>query len=467
MAPTYIFNLITSWLAIGIIVSLCIFFQIKPSLHFLLLIPLIMLFLVSKQLKKITDLPKGDKLLLSVIGAVWLLHSLGILTPETGFDSLWYHLPVLKTILEKGLFFSPNLYQSVNPLFSDFLFLPGLQLAGNFGTKTVAYLLGLSLIFVTYALSRLLLNRNWSLINVLIVSTFQVITWQSSSFYVDVAKAFWEVSTLYLLLLLQQKIKNQSFHINDSWSLIALSGACLGASVATKVFSILLVPFFLCILLLLLKNISVKEKLFAVVQFVTAMLIVATPFYWNSYHFTGNMFYSITVHLEKLHEIGGQSSLITYVFERIINVPFSLSALFFTRDYTSPLLVLLLPFIFIYYKTIKKNDVLIFLSVFSFYQLLLWWFIPPLSTRYALAGFITLLILEIKLLTEWLKTHNKYKKYILIGMLVITCIMFIPRLFVTVRALPYITGKQTQTEYLQHFYDGNVDRHIETWYRNN
>src|SRR5690606_12153593 len=148
------------------------------------------------------------------------IHATGIFVPETGFDAVWYHLPVIKAFSEAHRFvYLPDLYQSLNPLFSDSIFLLGFQVAGDLGTQAIAYAFGLTLVIITYALSRAVLPRTWALGVTLLISTFQVVTWQASSFYIDVAKAVWELAAVWLVL----KQKN-----------IGLAGLFLGASVASK-----------------------------------------------------------------------------------------------------------------------------------------------------------------------------------------------------------------------------------------
>jgi len=141
-----------------------------------------------------------DKLLPIPLIIIWLSHLVQVFVPETGFDALWYHLPIVKAMVEnRGLVYLPNLYQSVNPLFADLFFALGYVVLGDLGTKIVAYLFALGLMVVSYLLARKYLNRNWSLLLITLVSTFQVVSWQSASFYIDLAKAFFEITALLFL----------------------------------------------------------------------------------------------------------------------------------------------------------------------------------------------------------------------------------------------------------------------------
>src|SRR5258708_7478973 len=185
--------------------------KLFPSMWLLLLIPGYFLLLsISFALQKSLQVSPLEKILLFCIGLIWLIHFSGVLVPETGFDAVWYHLPIVNMFVQHGeYFYWREYYQSLNPFFSDGIFLFAYSGLGELSAKMVAYLFGLGLIFVSYFIYRQFLNRFWSLLLVLTVSSFQVVAWQASSFYVDVANAMWEVTALYFFLKsTQSKNKN-------------------------------------------------------------------------------------------------------------------------------------------------------------------------------------------------------------------------------------------------------------------
>lgn len=207
---------------------------------------------------------KLEKILWLGLIVVWFSHLVGVFTPEVGFDAVWYHLPVAKAIMEQGsLVYLPELYQSVNPLLSDLFFTIGYWLGGELGAKVVAYFFGLSLIVASYKLSRQFLTKTWSLWLILLVSTFQVIAWQSSSFYVDVAKASWELWSLHCLL--------RWWYEWQPRQLIA-SGLLFGFSLGTKLFSLILWPLMVVFVW--------SAGLLPSLIFTISSLLPALPFYW-------------------------------------------------------------------------------------------------------------------------------------------------------------------------------------------
>ncbi len=383
--------------------------------------------------------------------AIWLSHLMQVFVPETGFDALWYHLPVLDAMVKhKGLIYLPDLYQSLNPLFADLIFLIGFVVARDFGTKVIAYLFGLFLIFGTYKLSRKFLSKNWSLVLIILVSTFQVVAWQSASFYVDIAKASFEIFSLFYLLNFQKSQTKK-----DLW----LSGLFFSASLATKLFSLFLLPVFLFLVYILSK----KQNLSNLILFFLVALILPSPFYSFAYFNTGNAFYSFGIHADKLLEIGGSSDKVIYLREMLRYFPTSIFVLTFAKDYISIIFIIFLPLIYFYKKLLTHARVFpLFLS--SVYQYALWWFLPPQSTRYALSGFIVLAITYFIIFNFAIKKRKEFFWPIIISLLLAIIINFAPRIFVNLRSIKYLTSQQNKEQYLQQFYDGSIDRNIKEWH---
>ncbi len=117
------------------------------------------------------------------------------------------------------------------------------------------------------------------------------------------------------------------------------------------------------------------------------------------------------------------------------------------------------------WKKIMSDNRLLAVLLFSLGQLLLWWFVPPLSTRYALAGFITLAIVYCVAIEDWLKKQPVYGPALAITILLAVSINLGPRLIVGYRNLKYIYHQPSLTEYVSQFYDGSIDSHLQKWYQ--
>lgn len=441
------------FLVLGIITTVLGFLGLlfKPVLVVIFLSICVIFFIcIKKYFLKLPLLSRGELWLSYLFMVLWFLHFLQVLVPETGFDALWYHLPVAKLILESHrIVYDSNLYQTANPLFADLYFLSGFAFFGMFGAKIVAYIFGFFLSLFSFKLSRLFLNRYWALLVTISISVFQVISWQSASFYVDLAKAFFEIVGLYFLLYSFQE-KNQRYLIH---SLLFFS-----ASLATKLFSIALIPVILSFF---------YRKLYSNKLWYYGLLLfcLPLPYYLFTYFSTGNPFYSLTLHIGKLEQIGGERDFISFLFERTFSLHTSLREFVFARDYVFPPLVLFFPFLLLNGKNILLDIRLRAVLFFSVWQWLIWWFLPPTSTRYAISGFISFLVLGVYIIMRYFLQKNWQKKLFIFCMLVSICVLLIPRILVAKRSLWYILTPQTQTEYLKPFYDGSIDEKINNWYK--
>lgn len=444
-------SLIFILLMIGAISQILAFFDFyHPLLSMLLILPIVNIYFIFYNfLSELPSYSVYQKTLSIFFIIVWISHLIQVFVPETGFDAVWYHLPVIKLVTQNhGLSFSPNFYQSLNPLFSDLIFGLGFFTLTDLGAKLVAYLFGLSLIIVSYQLSLRFLNKTFALLFIFMISTFQVISWQSASFYVDVAKAFWELSSLWLLLIYLE---------DDKKSISYLTGSALNfsASLATKAFSILLTPFWLLIILM-------KKRYASVFIFLTIAVILPVPFFIHSYLETGDFFYLYHQVSPSLLSVSGYQSLPIYLREKTLGLLISPIVLAFSSDYICSGILLLLPMIVWKIKIINAKFETKVLLIFSAWQWLIWWYVPPLSTRYALSGFITLSLLLI-----WLVSKLKYYKIkrLIFGLLIISIwINILPRLYVNLRSSRYLLGFENKEQYLQQFYDGWTDDVLKKWH---
>jgi MFS family permease len=285
-----------------------------------------------------------------------------------------------------------------------------------------------------------------------------------------VAKAYWEVAALELGMMLllsspkseQRKVERMSF----------LMGAAIGASLATKVFSILLVPFFACLVIAsnYIHHKKIRWQTLAI--FLVGLIMIGSPFYIRTWWLTGSPFFSADINWQRLIELEGYSSLGHYLIGRTVTLAWSVIQLtLLSRDYTT-WLFLLVPFLWLtlFFTKSKKSVASIPLTIwalviFSVGQWLLWWYLPPLSTRYALSGFIVLALISVMTLREYSKRSKTALRTSVALLFLAVVINMVPRFFVTVRSLKYITGQQSRAEYIQQFYDGSIDRHLQKWHQ--
>ena len=452
--------ILIAFLAIGIFLMVGFFFGWANHLYLSIgLIALLWLFflLIIKAIHFMIHTHGSERWLTGLIAAMLLLNFLPVFVPETGFDALWYHLPLIKDlILQAQIHYLPNLYQSLNPLLAEFYFATGFAWLKVLGAKLIAFVLMILLLATTYRLSRLKLSIRNSLVVTLIVAGFQVVAWQASSVYVDVAKAFFELAGLYFSLKsISQKKSVSKKIVYQDWFYPTIAALFFSASLATKLFSLLLAPTFLLILLLSLKN---KKYWWLML---ISLFSLALPFYYFSFLHSGQPFYSFGKHLHKLGSIANQADWHIYLCDRLISLPSSFIQMIWVRDYTLPFIAIFFLPIGLKIKAVLRDETLLILTIFVFSQWLMWWFIPPLSTRYALAGFIALLILGLAVIRQY---YSSIMKWAYFGLLLSGLVLFLPRLYVLKKNISYLVGQQNQQTYLQKFCDGNIDVKLNAWY---
>lgn len=451
-----------SWVFVAILAAVAVAtaatHMIANLLPFLLIFPLTALVLIIIRISiGFFVLTRFQRLLLVMLACIWTSHFLQVLVPETGFDAVWYHLPVLQQlVLSNGFTTSPTLYQLLYPLWSDLAYLPAFVLARDLGAKVTAFGGGIALVFSTFALSRMYLTRTWSLLTVLTVSTFQVVAWQSASFYIDVFIACFIVGGMWHLLFAHGQSHAES-KVSVVLNLCA-AGVLFGFAIGSKHFNIaLLVPIGLSTVFLFRK---IQPSLLTII----ISGIVAMPWYIHAYNHTQQWLYPALSHWSDLTGATGSPSSLQYLFERFISLPLSLIKVVIARDYVSPIVVLA-PFVIAYLwlkNRISKN--MLPLVIFFVFQWGIWWFIPPLSSRYALAGFIIAVILVAIFFQNFVRSRRITTAVISI-LLLMSIVNMIPRLYVNYRSLMFLSGQQSKEEYLHQFLDGNLDGPLRKWHK--
>lgn len=450
--------LLISWLSVGTLATLAGLLGIlNPVVAGSVIVPILVSAGVGLwKIRRITTYSWVEILVCYTLLATLLLHFIGVLVPEHGFDAVWYHLPVIQAVGEAGGFiYLPELYQSVNPQFTDILFTLGYMLFGEFGAKLVSFFLMLTLIEISVLFCRRYVERSWAYLLGCTIAVFQVVAWQSASVYVDVAKALWECGALYVLVSLAETTlpKTKKIYLSS-----ILFGMLYGASLATKLFSILLVPLFVYL------HWRVTHRARVVALGLLCAFCVATPFYFFSWKMTGNPFVSFDMHAMKGSELIGPVPWLTYGWDKLLTFVWApIAASFLVRDYTTPLF--LVAFLYLLFAMFRSKDTQIWYiaGIFSIVQLVLWWVIPPLSTRYALSGFIVTVVFSCIHFIQSCKVQL-IRKWIFLSMCLCVGVLLLPRLLTAQRDLQFVLGAQSKEQYLHQFFDGNIDQHLLKWH---
>lgn len=349
----------------------------------------------------------------------FLLLSINLLNcfvPEVGFDALWYHLTLPKLYLSSHQYFFPGglLYYSAMPRLAELLFIPLIKYLGFVGPKLLQLIAGLSICYLLFRHTKKLdLSPLFSWLSVCLFYSIWLISWESSSGYIDLIRGAFEYAGIYLAIF------------GNPY----LAGILIGLALSVKWQAIV----GLLVVIILTRG---KGIITALPIFLPWMLIAK--------YFTGNYFYPIN----EPFMIGTQISQVSqnyYQFAQIIK-RFLTAPVFLTypiQDFLSPLagifLISSIICLFSSNKNVRKSSSV---AIYAVGALLL---TPPPTTRF-LIPYLPLLVLSFVYLIS--KLSPKFQK-LFVPISLLSCLLILAgRSLVLYRNLPYLVGRETANQYL-------------------
>lgn len=386
-----------------------------------------------------------------VLGFIFLSHAIGIFTPEVGFDALWYHLPITAAVATTHVVrYLPSIYQSGMPSLGEMMFVPLYTVLGVFGVKVFVYFIFVLLIISIYRLSRCFMPSQMAFLLTLGAATFQTISWQASSAYVDSIRTVLELAAF--LFISHWKGKEQRFLP------LVLAGFLLGSSLSVKMPALFFLPAWI---VFLWSKFSLKTAL----QVFFIAMIVYVPWHIVSYLQVGEVIGFATAFqhgsdlIVRSNPINGIGFFIIQT-SKLFVVP--IIASFHAEGYLSPLFLFAFPFFLISFPLVWKRyrPEVLFLSI----SLWVWLLLPPLSVRYG--EFSILLLYTLATWSVWKYSHHTHVvRLSLISVLIATIgINMCIRIAVNARDMRYILGKESQNQYLKKYDTGILKGPLEHWY---
>lgn len=352
------------------------------------------------------------RLLLVVLALLALINLLGAFMPELGFDALWYHLTLPKLWLFKHQWYFPGglLYYSAMPRLMETIFIPLVKISGYIGPKILMFLFGLGTSYLIFRLINKFTHSNfWSLIGASLFYATWLVSWQSSSAYVDLGRTFFETSALYLLI-------NPPRRFDKTRSLI-FAGILLGLAVGTK--------------WLALGSVVIYSLLFSPALLGIA-LAAASPWFIIAYHFTGSPIFPLGepfMTFTQLSQVDPDFHSPLQMLTRIFTSPYILSKPY--DDFLSPLLGIILLFSLLALsfrnKKIKK------ISLLSLLGLIYFLITPPPSSRYFLP-YLPSLVISGTYVASHLKPH--FARIFVIGALFSALLILSLRIYSFTKYMP-------------------------------
>lgn len=351
---------------------------------------------------------------------------IGVLTPETAFDALWYHLTFPKLyLLNGGITFIPGslFYYSALPKIGELLYLIPVGLHLEQLAKMIHAIFALLTCVALYLIAKSQTNKRLALLSVTIFLSNIVVLWQATTAYIDLIRTFFETLSLYGILLYQSTKKKK-------W--IIESAVCMGLAIETKLIAIgTLVAHSLLIFLL---GDSRRRSLKNVLLFACLALLIPLPWFVFSFLHTGNPIYPI---------FSGYPLQID--LNPLILLKQTLFVLVASSDPISPIYIAIIPLIPIVWKKLDKIHRKLF--ILALFCLFVWMITPRTGGGRFIMPYLPLFSLCVVIVIN--KLQPVLGKALYIFVLTTSLIAIFYRGVAQVDGLQAVLGTQTKDEYLE------------------
>lgn len=339
---------------------------------------------------------------------LFVLNFLSVFTPEIGFDALWYHLTLPRLWLQNNQYhFSGGLlYYSVMPRLTEWIFTPLIYFFGTTGPKFLQLLSGLGVCWLTYKIARVQnLGRNLSVLASCLFYLSFLVSWQSSSAYIDLFRSFLETSALYMFLTKKKM----------------LGAILLGLSLGTK--------------WLALFSVVIYGLVFGL-SIIPISMFVALPWFVTAYVYTGNPVFPLF------------SSILQNGFQPLFGAIYNLfaSPIIFTfpfDDFISPVTGLLfsLAAVSLLFSGVDQKKIT-YVGILGGLATLV---LDPPSARFFLPYYPAVIISALFLVKKIPISLRNITLWIL---LVSGVVVLLLRISAFQKNIPFLLGKQTTNQYL-------------------
>jgi hypothetical protein len=368
------------------------------------------------------------------------VNLIGALGPELAFDALWYHLTLPKLYLSEHTirhFPGGLLYYSDMPKMIEMIYTAALAIHSEILAKLVHFGFGLLTAIAIYYCSRTILDRKMSLLAAAIFYANPVAAWESTTAYIDLGRALYEVMAFWGLLL-WYRTKKKVWFIE--------SAVMAGLAISTKLLAFGSVIILLAIISLMLhkQRIRYDKKIRLLITYLIITLLIPLPWFMFAFINTGNPVYpfftplyevsrSLTL-LNPLHLMGDVWTLFTTAADPVLPI-YLLS-------------FVLIPFVF---RTFSFEMKLVLL--YSILSLFIWYITPRTGGGRFILAYLPVLSILVVIVATHVSNHvmtggSVIKKYFPLFVLALCIMTLIYRGIANTRYLPVLTGKETKSSFL-------------------
>ena len=374
-------------------------------------------------------------LLLALLIVQVVINFIGVLGQELSFDALWYHLTLPKLYIQNhAVVHVPGslLYYSDMPKLIEMLYVPALLFGNEIFAKLIHFSFGLLSCSALYFLCRKLFDRKLSIIAVIIFYSNLVVGWQSITAYVDLARTFFEIIALWGFI-------NFLEGENKKWLIV--SAVMIGLATSVKILA--LGSLFIFLTLIIYFGILNHHKPRKIVNQISIFLLFSLliPFPWFIFSFlnTGNPFYPL---FTNIYPVSFSLNLLN---------PFNFltelwSLLIRSADPVSPLYLIFLPLIAVYFIKFSKTSK--FIGLYSMLAVLVWYFTPRTGGgRFILPYLPAFSILVVQVIAIFEK-KVEFRRLFLVLVVGISLSSIIYREVANAKFIPVILGRESKNQFL-------------------
>ena len=405
---------------------------------------------LRRLLREGVSFKKDYFLLIFLIVAQAIVNLIGSLGPELGFDALWYHLTIPKLYLENHSIFYIHgglLYYSLMPKLTEMLYTAALALNGEIMSKLIHFSFGLLSIIALYKLSRKFFSKHISLLVVVVFYANLVVAWESITAYIDLARTFFEIMALwgFVNFICDKETPSRRSLLGKRIWLIE-SAIMLGLAISTKLLAVGSLLIFI-ILIVLYKtsrlgfqprsknNVSMRD----ILLYWLIAIFISLPWLVFAFVHTGNPIYPFFSSVYK-----------TNIGISLIN-PFKFISdtwIIFTRadDPISPIYIILLPFVIIFFKTFSSNLKLV--ALYSFLGIIVWYLTPRMGGGRFLLPYLPGFSIVVGAILEKIKEQKMLYRLSVLLIIIVALISVFYRGVANVKYIPTIIRRESKRDFL-------------------
>lgn len=364
---------------------------------------------------------------LILIATIFLINLIGALAPEIAFDALWYHLTLPKIFIQdKAIHFIPGglFYYSTMPKMIEMLYIPALMTGGDQIAKLIHLFFGLLTTLAIYIYLTRQTSHKYAVLGALIFYSNLVVAWQSTTAYIDLGRAFFEL--LAFIGFVQYRKTNEK-----KW--LIESALMMGAALTTKWLALGSLGIFAILFTLGPGTLIKKLKDIAIFSLIAITLVL--PFLITSYIQAGNPFYPIFSGYYKTDPFPNLAFFLTSIPTRLTAVP----------DPISPIYLIMAPLTILFYKRFSQEGR--YAVFYSLLALVIWLITPDTGGgRFILPYLPVMTITAVLTLSVCKDTY--IRNLIIFLILIISLSTLVVRAKATTRYLPVVFGLQSKDEFL-------------------